>query len=477
MNYDYVIVGSGPCGLTLAWHLAKTNDKILLVEKESTIGGCHRVHRINGLFTEHGPRVIIDNYFSFIDMLSEMGLNFYDIYEKQHNTLKPYISQSLQLFSYKEMLAFVIEFMKLVFAIKPIVTMKEFMDNYKFNNNAIKYVDTICRLTDGGTIENYTLYEFLQILNQNAFYDVYEPKLPNDIGLFNYWQKALLQTENVTFMLDTEIKSIMGINKIDYLLASSNGRQFKIKANNYIFAIPPMPMLKIINNSSVKNMFGDYDQLVKWEKESRYLVYIPIIFHYDTVITLDKKEGIFETDYGLIYMVMSDFMKFNDDRSKTVITCAIKNSDQKSSYNNKTADQCSESELINETIRQLQEIFPELPYPTYSIISPGIYKNGQKWATSDTAYFYTKAGYKPNKSLAYDNLYWVGSHNGNSHYSFTAMETAINNAISLLYDLEPGKHKVTIKKPLTIIQVIHFILLLITLLIGFIICLKSMTDS
>ena len=60
--YDYLIVGAGPCGLALAWYLSKLNKKILIVEKENTIGGCHRVRRVNGLFTEHGPRIYLDNY-------------------------------------------------------------------------------------------------------------------------------------------------------------------------------------------------------------------------------------------------------------------------------------------------------------------------------------------------------------------------------------------------------------------------------
>ena len=48
--YDYIIVGAGPTGLTLALYLAKLNKKIIVIEKENTIGGIHRVKRDNGLF-------------------------------------------------------------------------------------------------------------------------------------------------------------------------------------------------------------------------------------------------------------------------------------------------------------------------------------------------------------------------------------------------------------------------------------------
>ena len=74
--FDYTIIGAGPSGLTLALYLAKLNKKVLLIEREESMGGCHGVRRVNGLFTEHGPRIILDNYFSFMDILSEMNIKF-----------------------------------------------------------------------------------------------------------------------------------------------------------------------------------------------------------------------------------------------------------------------------------------------------------------------------------------------------------------------------------------------------------------
>ncbi len=60
LNYDYIIVGAGPSGLTLAYYLGKLNKRCLIVDKQNTIGGCHRVIRKDGLFTERAKLKIFD---------------------------------------------------------------------------------------------------------------------------------------------------------------------------------------------------------------------------------------------------------------------------------------------------------------------------------------------------------------------------------------------------------------------------------
>ncbi len=55
--YDYAIVGAGPAGLTMALYLAKNNKHVILIDRELTIGGCHRVRRVDGMFSDHGPRI------------------------------------------------------------------------------------------------------------------------------------------------------------------------------------------------------------------------------------------------------------------------------------------------------------------------------------------------------------------------------------------------------------------------------------
>jgi cation diffusion facilitator CzcD-associated flavoprotein CzcO len=41
MNYDYIIIGGGPTGLTIALYLSELGKRCLLLDKNDSLGGCH----------------------------------------------------------------------------------------------------------------------------------------------------------------------------------------------------------------------------------------------------------------------------------------------------------------------------------------------------------------------------------------------------------------------------------------------------
>jgi hypothetical protein len=86
--------------------------------------------------------------------------------------------------------------------------MKTFLEENNFSKKSIELINRICRLTDGAGIEKYTLNEFLQLVNQQSLYKIYQPKLPNDIGLFKIW-KSYLEKKNVEFLLSSEVEELL----------------------------------------------------------------------------------------------------------------------------------------------------------------------------------------------------------------------------------------------------------------------------
>jgi len=465
--YDYIIVGGGPTGLALAWYLSKIDKKILIIEKEDSLGGCHRVRRVNGLFTEHGPRIYLDNYLNFETILNEMGKSFDDIFKRYYFSLLTIGGSNIKNFSIKELTVLGLSYLYFMFNPNDSknITMLEYTNQNNFTSETKDYIDRLCRLTDGAGIERYTLYEFFEILNQNSLYDIYQPKLPNDIGLFKYWEEALLKTGNVDIMLNTSVIKINeNRDKISEFIISNNNQIKNLTADRYILTIPPKPLLNLLDKSNMTNIFTNENKMIKWEENSRYIVYIPIVFHWNKKLDLPKIWGFPATDWGIAFIVLSDYMKFENSSSKTVITTAITITDRISKYTGKTADQSTIKELKEETFRQLSESFPNIEQPTVSILSPGLYRKNNRWETVDTAFMFTKNGYLD--KMQHKNLYNIGTHSGHSFYSFTAMESAISNALYLALKIEPKLNQYySIRESLTVNKLMFLIIYVIIVII------------
>lgn len=205
-----LIIGGGPTGMTLAWCLAQHSLRSTIVERNSVLGGCHRVDRQNGLFSEHGPRIYITNYLNFQSLLSEMGFSWEDFfipYKYSYGDSGLDLSHNL---TKRELFWLVQAHLKRLWSDEWArkITMKQFIRKFRFSKKASEVIDSFCRLTDGAGIDRYTLFEFTQLLNQNIFYRIYQPKKANDNGLIKKWQQALKKTGLVDILTDTTVTRI-----------------------------------------------------------------------------------------------------------------------------------------------------------------------------------------------------------------------------------------------------------------------------
>jgi hypothetical protein len=440
MNYDLVIVGAGPSGLALAQCVSHLGKKILIIEKEKVIGGCHRVRRVNGLFTEHGPRVYSKTYTVFQSLLKEMGVEFTDLFTNYNFSITQIGGETVfSTLTWGELFLLFLEFSKLMlndYHGRNII-LKNFLTNNNFNPDSIEMIDRVCKLTDGGGVDKYTLYEFLQLFNQQFFYSLYQPKLPNDEGLMKIWKKHL-ESRNITFYLDTDIRQIsIKENNIDSLEVSHDNHLEIIKGSKYIFAIPPKNLYALMSTFQIPHSWGDLKQ---FSEDTAYIDYVSVTFHWNKSLQLNKVYGFPKSSWGVAFIVLSDYMKFTEQDSKTVISTAVTINDRKSNNNNKTADECTDQELVDEIFLQLKEAYPDLPPPTISIISPGVKFNDniKRRISEDTAYIITSGkGYLPFKNEIIPNMYNLGTHNGQSYYKFTSLESAVSNSVVLSKKLYP----------------------------------------
>ena len=484
MEYDLVIIGAGPSGLALAQASSSIGKKILIIDRENQIGGSHRVRRVKQgnelLFTEHGPRIYTTAYKNFINLLKEMNSDFFNLFTPYNFTISAISGETVfNALTKRELFKLFINFIYLIFNddYGNNTTMKTFLEENNFSKKSTELINRICRLTDGAGIEKYTLNEFLQLVNQQSLYKIYQPKLPNDIGLFKIW-KSYLEKKNVEFLLSSEVEELL-LNDDKTSIKNikiKNNSQLSISAKKFVMAVPPINMVKIIekSNDDVKNAFGDFNMLKKWSIDNAYIDYISITLHWDSVLVLPKVYGFPKTDWGVCFIILSDYMKFEETNSKTVISTAITFIDRVSKNNNKTANECSESELMGELYNQLLESFPSIPKPNFSILSPGVKFDtvNKKWFSEDTAFISSSNAHKLSyESETVKNLYNVGTHNGRQNYKFTTLESAVSNSLELSKILYPElKEKYKTVELLSISKIIiKIIFIILTILIIYLI--------
>ena len=462
MSYDYIIVGGGPVGLTLAWLLAndiKKHGKILIIEREDTIGGCHRVRRQDGLFTEHGPRIYGNNYLNFKQVLESMGINFEKIFTPYQFTtfgMGQNVISKLAKFSIREVLLLGLEFFKLIIypSYGKNLSVLQFMNQNNFSELGQRELDRVCRLTDGAGADRYTMWELLGIFDQHIFYKFMQPRRPNDVYLLPMWKQKLEETGQVQFLLGAEAQRVTwGQGKVNGVVIKNSQGTYEIGGKEVILAMPPENVSKIVPWGT---------SLPKLKATSNYDTYIPVVFHWDKKLKLRKIWGFPTTEWGVINILLSDYTTFDDPRSQTVITTCITMTDQVSTQTGKTANQTTNSkELVVEVFRQLSMVYGGLPYPTASILSPGVYREQGRWQTWDSAFVYTARGeFLPEfNHPQIKGLYWVGTHNGKSYYHFTSMESAVSNAMAFFLEKFPdARKKYQLKKPYNLTDILRLII-------------------
>ncbi len=430
MKERIVIVGSGPSGLALAQLLTvKSPNKysITIIERSKRYGGIHGVDRVNGLFTEHGPRIYSAAYVNFKDLIMNWGKKFDDYFVKYAYPVSEISNSIFKGLGVGPTIAFARAFAGLAingnYGKKQSVL--QFCNRNNMNVKTIDLIDRLCRLVDGSGANRFSLNQFLQIANQQTLQPLFQPNTPNDIGFIKDWVDFLKDNE-VQFNNDESALQIDIDNKI---LRTSKS---KYNYDKCILAIPPP------NLQNIKGIPRISDKFVS---DSMYITYIPVSFHWNKKIDIPTIYGSpFKGDWGVIWITLSDYMKNVNKKDTTLISTCISYVNRKSSYTGKTANESSADEIKEEVWRQIIENFNStvIKEPDNIIIQDSVKRDGNVWINTDYAFADTYlAEYMDYKMT--DNVYNLGTQNGKSKYVFTSLESAVSNAIGLFNEITGSK--------------------------------------
>lgn len=431
MEYDYIISGAGPAGLTLAYLLAKNNKSVLIIEKAQTIGGCHRVSRVDGLFSDHGPRVYSSSYVNFISILGDMNMKFEDYFVKYNSNF----TQNIQL-NLSEISSLIVELIK--FIVNPMngrrTSMKTFCDSANFTESGKNYIDLICRLSDGGDYSRYTLYQFIAVINYQMFYPLYQPKRPLDEEFFPMIQSKLEELE-VKVITNSEITRVSDKNVI-----TNTGDVYKGK--KVILAIPLEMVAKLHK--------GYTGVAIK----TAYIKYVHIMFHWSVSFDTSKIDVYKNSNYGIQYIVQSKFTKFKEPESEVVISSIITRPE--------LVRGLTYPQIKDIIINHMRSIDGDIPENFKSILYPGNFVNEKgDWDNKDTSFIMTPDSDLVDFKTDKDWLYILGPYNKYSPYPATTLESAVANSIKLYNILE--KDNIRIKKAWRLSDIISILILCIVI--------------
>jgi len=445
MNYDYAIIGGGPTGLTLAYKLMKKNYKIVLIEKESQLGGCWKVEwEKDGYFTEHSPRVLIHDYNSqFFDFMKEINYDYKKNIVYTYGDSKESISKIFNFFIKK----FSFTDLFKLFIFKLIGTGNDTVEEWynkwhiSFNGKLALRVLSILMANSPKKLLMSEIFSLFMLSLQKT--NIYQFK--DNMEWINYVENKL---NSVDIIKNNGIKKIItSNNNIKNIILNDN---MEIKAKEYILCLPPLALNKILKESNIQNNFKQNMEL--WTQNSYYISFgFQIHFKYFPE-DIYNKEWCFSctNDYNLIILPTSNYateFTKNDD-IKAVWSCTIVDTDIYIERLKRTINQMTKYEIIDDII-DLLNIDKNNVIVTFYNRTENI---DGKWYSKDSAFSVGKSGVLPIKGKI-NNLFTVGPHN---FEGITTINKAVESANKFLEFKFSNKYMI-LKKIAIIFVLLTFI--------------------
>lgn len=441
IHYDYIIAGAGLTGISLAWLFSKTNKNILLIDRNKNIGGAYRFDFKDDLIVLHKPQIYSNAFIAFRDLLNDMDLDFYKLFQKsKHNILK-----ELELSSYEKFIIM----LNLVFytfntSYGKNISLHDFLIKHKFDQQSYNYIHNTCDVIFLADITQISLNQFLEFYNINYYYDFYHPKDFNNSHYISSMEKKLGTKNNIFIIKNADILKInQENNKITSITVLHNKINKVITCSNLILTQSPLTVYEILENSNdVQNAFMDINKFKDWTELNNTKNYYSLTIYFNKI--LDNKEIFKIRQNNNIPWNVSYTFYYYDNR-KTILLLTIHKLDIPNENGN-TVNQLNQKQISDYLLKYF-----DLPTPEKILVPDSIVRFNNKWVNSNGLYTITmNHDFIPPQSHIFSNLYYVGTHNGNHNYNITSIESSIQNsfmfAISQINDLQIKIKLKTIRK-------------------------------
>ena len=442
---DYIIVGAGPTGLSLAYSLAINNKSVAIIESDNQLGGSWNSQWIDDkYFTENAPRVLVHNT-NAQRFMKHIGMDESDFATIYGNTFQTNLKMLSFLSDHFNLLDYFLFFIASVkySILKTNETVQSWLDQSLMSRGG-KFAVKIISIAISDRPDKTNINDFFGMFgfSSEPLKQMIEPNKWH--GLVQFILRSL---PNVHIFKNTEVVKILydySTNLVTGVLARDRKSHYMqpYHGERVILCTQSSGLLPILSRSDdiVKNNWLPYKHMKVWGQNTYYDGFGFQLHFKSKVDTPDKWCWSCSGDWTVLILPVSNWLRrfTRDDSIKTVWSCCIVDLDTKSEIINKTANECTdENEVVNECLRQITQSYPILPVPDVVTLSIGLHRSDEKWRSKNTGFTSGHYGTIPAQGKL-NNLFALGCFTTTTSSSVSTLGKSIDAVSSFLSQYEPN---------------------------------------
>ena len=416
MTYDVVVVGLGPAGITTAIHLMNMGKSVLILESNSSAGGCWSDTYINELyFSEHSPKVLFSfgsHYFKALLSFLKVKPTFRPVYSKKTSVFLSACYRMFVSFNFMDYVRLFIYVFQFLFKMKTNSedTVWDWMVNNHISPGARKTIEMVCIVINGtkpGYVKMNNLIGF--VLNPSHLFGLIQ--LSNPKQWLNRAYHLLSKNTNISIRFNVKVDSIRTHHGIARTLVTHTGEE--INSNQIILCVPIRNLLEISSRSEKsiqRNWFSSLHEFQEYVVKSSYSG-IGIQFHFGEKI-ISKPVWCWSCTSEWVIIVIDKGNTLNqisrDESIRTLWSCVLCDTTAKNKQGKTPNDYQHSSELALEVLRQVSNQHGKALYPKHTTISNTVYRSNHGWESASSSFTNTMG--KLSYTGKIGNLHTVGPH-------------------------------------------------------------------
>jgi len=300
-SYDMIVVGAGISGLSLAYQVAQSGKKVLVLESENRIGGCLNTHYHdkNDFWVEMGAHTFYATYTNLIHLIQQSGLEK-DIVAREKVGMKVFTDKQEKIMSRVNKFELLCSCSNLFFSKRDGKTVKEYFGKIVGKKNYEKVFNRMFSAVIVQKADDFSAEFFLKRRKTKS------KSHPKSFVLKKGMQslmQALTLSDDMTVLSNQKVSDITKDG--GYQVKTESGKEFTTK--DIAFAVSPAAAGEMLTKVS-----SELSTLLK-EYQTKNITSRTVVLPKEKV-TFDPVSFIIPLQGSCLAMVTRDVLSHNESR-------------------------------------------------------------------------------------------------------------------------------------------------------------------